>query len=925
MYCRFCGTELRDEAKYCHECQQQIIRRTNENNNQLDIKKTSGDSHHVPIQESSPKWEMDSPYGEVKDTRASKMTKKHSRRSIGIGFATLALILVGVLLVNILDITPMRLFNHLKGNQEYNPVKPSLETLLTASPFYAPEFSLPSEVGKDHGENVKNKMEEIIEITDEMMESYEKMKEVVYEQHLIIYQLLKTLDEEVGTHYIESSEALLELEKLYASFELQELRYYSLDIDPTEELLYDSDIAFARVVSAMTACEKISSAYQQQLNLTAILYTTYEDLGDDDVEDLLDELKDSFEDSEADEWGATMMAGVDTVNELLMSLDAANALLALSNLKYMEEEMVDVKEDVEDLRDSELVDEEFVELTELMVIEYEEMQIALTEILVDYVEALDLEVSYEPENIKFNPFSPVVALAVSDENKYKYGAGYDVQMLQKKGQEIMEAQRKAYQEKYKDESYWDTTVRTAKEFRKGTQDLVENVDAATFEFTRTVAGKFTPSLGNKEEDAYKDIQERYKLAQKRKEEGKGGEEVFKEAIDNFEAVQNMAGDGWYNIAAFWEDELGLPPDSIAQIASEMGKISAETFTQFGLGLSRILDPNAKNSDIAKGCLEVATSMVGGSSNIFSATKKSGAILSKMSDIITSPKITAQGLIDAIKSIKNVGLPKLGSSQFKDAAINGTMAIIKKSGKVTDKMIKHLDKTFTKNVTRIFTENWKKSLEGFRVYVNKVGGNVDDSAVKLIDEFVNGYIDNKVTDLASQPWLWDPNISDAEKEAKLGEEIDKMNEEIDQGLDKVVEQITQGSLDGNYMGHWTVEDMTGVMVGDFGMSQESVDAIYDQIGKTNPCTMTVSGNNLSLTMKGDISGDAVDPSDESTTLPMTLVIQDGNIVSGTSPGLTVNVASQYSNGKIIIAGTIDYEIIIEGVVTYTGKVSFYGEK
>jgi hypothetical protein len=923
MFCRFCGTQLRDEAKFCHQCQQPVIS-TNVSDGQkkeAEQKANNNRDDYIPK-----KWEMDSPYGEVKDQRAQKMTKKHSRRSIGIGFATLALVLALVLLVTVLDFTPIKLISRLKGSPEYNPVKPSLETLMTASPFYTPELVIPSEIGKDHNKNVQNKMDEMIEITDEMMENYEKLKEVVYAQHLLIYELLESIDKEEGTDYIETSQVLLDLETLYASFELQELRYYSLEIDSTGEALYDSDIAFARIVSAMTACEKISEAYQQQLNFSSMLYLVYEDIDDKDIEDLLEQLKEAFEDDKADEYGATMMAGVDTINELMQSLDAANAILALSNLEYMEDELDDIKDDVEDLRESELVDEEFVELAELMVIDYEEMQGSLKDTIEAYLDEKDIELSYIPTNDKTNLFAPIVALAVSSDNKYRYGAGYDVQMLQKKGQEIMEAQRKAYQEKYKDESYWDTAVRTAKEFRKGVQDVTENVDAATFEFARTMAGKFTPSLGDKEADAYEDIQARYKLAQKRKEEGKGGEEVFKEAIDNFETVQNMAGEGWYNIAAFWEDELGLPEDSIAQIASQMGNIAAETFTQFGQGISRILDPNAKNSDIAKGCLEIATSMVGGSNNIFSATKSGGAVIAKMGEIIANPKITAKGVIDAIKAIKNIGLPQLGSSQFKNAAINGTMAIIKKSGKVTDKMIKHLDKTFTKNVTRIFTENWKKSLTGFREYINKVGGNVDDSAVKLIDEFVNGYIDNKVTELASQPWLWDPEMSDAEKEAKLGEEIDKMTEDLDKGLDNVVEQITQVSLDGTYSGHWTVEDMSGVAAGDFGMSQESVDLIYDQIGRSNPCNITVSGNNLKLTMIGDPYANSYEVENrESSTINMTIEIVDGNIVRAESPGMKVEAVSQNKDGKIIIVGGIEYEIIVEGINVFTGRVSFYGEK
>ncbi|MCF8020736.1 MAG: hypothetical protein K9L62_15250 [Vallitaleaceae bacterium] len=71
--------------------------------------------------------------------------------------------------------------------------------------------------------------------------------------------------------------------------------------------------------------------------------------------------------------------------------------------------------------------------------------------------------------------------------------------------------------------------------------------------------------------------------------------------------------------------------------------------------------------------------------------------------------------------------------------------------------------------------------------------MDDAAVKLIDEFVNGHIDNKVTELASKPWIWDSNLSEEEKEAKLAEEIDKINEEIDQGLVKIQEELEKSQI------------------------------------------------------------------------------------------------------------------------------------
>ncbi|MGH4117384.1 zinc ribbon domain-containing protein [Clostridium sp.] len=805
MFCQYCGTKIQDNEASCSHCNHPVNRSRKESliNNE-EIKPTTP----VNVAKQNPiKWEMDSPYGEVNDKRAIKQTQKYSRRSIAIGFSVILLILILVLLIN----NPLNIGSIVKRNTT-DPLsitdRPSLETIYTSSPFYSPELNLPSDVGTNHNKNVMNKIDEILKITDKMMGSYSSMKQEIYDNTLKIYVLLKEIDSAHSTHYIENSEALKKLEELVAFFELQELRYYGLEIKKTGEGLYDSDIAFARVASAMTTCEKVTEAYKLQIVFSTNLYETFKEDPSTSIQTLSKGLKDTYQKSNADVYGANLMAGVDTVNEMIMSLDAATALLALSNIEYMENNMEQTKKDVEKLRNSNLVDVEFVELTELMIGEYEKMT-ALSTGLEAYVDKLDLDMSFQQSKSIFSFLKPLVVKASSD--KYSYGAGYNVQMLQKSGQEYMDKQRKAYEEKYKDESYWETAARTAKEFRKGVQEGVENVDAATFEGLRTVAGLITPSLGNGKEDAYKDIQKRYALAQKRIAEGKGGQDVFKTAVDGFDASQKLVGEGWYNIGAFWEDELGLPEDTISQVASGMGTLAAESFTQFGQGLARILDPDAKDSDIAKGCLEVATSMVGGTNNIFSATKTGGAVISKMGKILTSPILHVEGVIDAIKVIKNIGLPKLGSLTYKETAIKGTMAILKKSKQVAGNMIDKLDEAFTKEISGIFTKNWKDSLSGFRDYANKAGSNIDDSAVKLIDEFINGYIDNKVTDLAAHPWLWDPTISDKEKEAKLASEIDNINQEIEQGLEKIQEQIEKKPLnDVTYFnGKWeaTIDGVT----------------------------------------------------------------------------------------------------------------------
>ncbi|MGH4139921.1 hypothetical protein [Clostridium sp.] len=946
MFCEYCGTKLQDNETSCSHCNHPINRTTQASLiNAEELKPIT----HINIEEQKPivqvnikepkqaKWEMDSPYGEVKDKRAINQTKKHSRRSIAIGFSVTALTIVLLLLINTLS----DIGGAVKRNTN-DPLnitdRPSLETIYTASPFYVPKLKLPSEVGVNHNKNVMNKIDEILKVTDEMMDSYSSMKQEIYNTTIEIYTLLKEIDKVHGTRYIENSKVLKKLEELAAFFELQELRYYGLKINKTEEALYDSDIAFARVTSAMTACEKVTEAYQLQIVFSVNLYETFKEDSNTTIQTLSKDLKDTYQTSNADRYGANLMAGVDTVNEMVMSLDAANALLTLSNIEYMKNNMEQTKKDVEKLRDSDLVDSEFVELTELMIGEYEKM-ISMSTELEAYVNKLNLDISFQQTESFFSFLKPVVVKASSD--KYSYGAGYNVQMLQKSGQDYMDKQRTSYEEKYKDESYWETAVRTTKELRKGVQEGIENLDEAIFDGERIVIGIITPRLRNgkegvykdiqeRYEDAYRDMQDRYALTQKRKAEGKGGEEVFKTVVNGFDASQKLAGEGWYNIGAFWEDELGLPEDTISQVASSMGNLAAESFTQFGQGIARILDPDAKDSDIAKGCLEVATSMVGGTSNIFSATRTGGAVISKMGEIIASPKLHAKGVIDAIKAIKDISLPKLGSLNYKETAIKGTMAILKKSKEVAGNMIDKLDETFTKEVSGIFTKNWKDSLSGFRDYANKVGSNTDDSAVKLIDEFINGYIDNKVTDLAAHPWLWDPAISDKEKEEKLGQEIDKMNKEIDKGLDDIGKQIDSidlaDSLAGNYTGKCITESVTNIGADGY-LLQEAIDNAYSKAGIVFPCTMLIEGDVLTLKMKGEpfVIDDSTNASGTESIMVMKLIITDGEIVGSKDDTFSIQVTSSTNNGKTMIKGKYKYNYAMNGRNLFAITTSFYGEK
>lgn len=857
------------------------------------------------------KWEMDSPYGDIKDDMGIKATKKHSKRSMKIGGATLVLILILILLISTMgDIGGM--FKGIGENDDLQDLvdRPSLETIYTASPFYTPHINYVGEVGKNHVKNMDHKIEDIFKVTDEMMKNYLAMKGEMIEVINVLVPLQQRIDEIYGTTYTQDGEVMKQLEESNIEYELQELKYYSFDVNKTGDELFDSDLAYARVTAAVTAAQEITEAYHILINYSTALYCNLDEEEDEVIQQDLQEIKSLYDNSKSDEYGATLMAGVDTVNIMIDQIDSANALLALDNLETVGDNLEKVKNEVEELQSSDLVDQDFAELAKLMITEYEDMYTNLDSNLQQYVNGLNLEVSQSKGNILTDLFKANVVMAVSPNNYYTYGAGYDVQMLQKKGMEIMAAERKAYQEKYKNESYWDTAARTAKEFRQGAQEFTENVDTGVYQGARYIAGKFTPTLGDGTKDAYEDIKERNTLAKKRIAEGQGGTEVFKTAVEYFQTFQDTAGEGWGEIGKIAEEQLNLPSNSVSWVTSNMGHLAAESFTQFGQGLSRILDPNAKDSDIAKGCLEVVTSVAGGSNNIFSATKSGGAVVKKMGEMMANPSLTAKGVINAVKAIKEISLPKLGSIQYKDAIVKGTSALFKKAGSTLKSMANNVDDAFTDDVAEIFAKNWRESMIGLKNYAGKVSGNIDENAIKLMDSFIHSYIDNKARDWAAKPEFWDENITDEEKEALIADEVNKMNEGIKEGLENIQTQLEGSALNGSYNGTWT---FLGVEWTQNAQDTEQYSALIKgykkNTGVSYPCTVKVEGNILVFEMgqQDKVNGMLYNSENNNPLVKKMEVIMNKGEITG--PAIETNdevyVTSETTKDKTIIEGQYSF--------------------
>jgi len=749
---------------------------------------------------------MDSPYAEMPDKRATKQTSKHSRRIIFIGAATIALIVVLAVLINSMGGINNIIPEKSEGSTALND-RPSLETIYTASPLYAPDISYNTELGKDYKKNVEKKAKAMLAIADDTMGAYKKMKDELYENINILMPIVKKIDTTNKTNELENSKAVKELEELITAFELQELKYYSFDIDSTGEAYYDSNIIFERIASSELAVENIAHACELMVNISANIMVSYE--GESYLAEDISKLQESFENSKTQDYAAVALAGVATMYQMMEELKVYNALVALDNLNSMGKNIDDVLDNADELMDSDKVDKEFAELVVMMADEYASMQEGLKKELEDYLDEVDLEISMEDKTIFGNPFDTVISLA-----SYDWNRGYDPQKLQEQGMKYMKAEREALEKKYKDETYWQSAVRTASQLKKGVGVLVENIDTGVYEGMRLGAAALVPSESkDKYKEAWEDIKARHVVNKKRKISAKGGEEVFENAVKGFELVQKTAGDGWYNIGAAIEDELGIPEDTVSQVASTMGNLAAESFTQFGQGLSRVLNPNAKDSDIVKGCLEIGFSMAGGTNNIFSATKTGGAVIKKVGSVLASPKVSTKAVLETIKAIKTAGLPKLGSLPYKEAAINGTMAVLKKTKDVAENMAGKISDTFAKD---LFAKTWKENLMGLKTYAGEVLNNSDEAAVKLVDEFLNGYIDNKVTDLASSPWLWDPQVSDEEKKAKLAEEMDKINQEVEEGLEEIEQQLQVSKEDelfffvGKWKGKFEEEEITVIL-------------------------------------------------------------------------------------------------------------------
>lgn len=717
--------------------------------------------------------------------QVTKMKEKKSNRKV-IGLTSFAAVFLALCIF--LNFVLLPLTSNTLSTAKFNfEDPPSLETIITSSPFLVYDVAMPTEIGKDHNKFTKGQIDDALEIAETMMEDYQKLKNDIYNIYDLVLPLIEKADEEYGTDYFNNSQALKELEELQATFEFEEITYYSLEVKDYGDPLVNSDVSYAKVMSAIRAGEYISEAYTLLTGLSSTMYTQYENDSIRKISNMASAINEFYDESNSDEYMATLVGGTYGIYEIIEHLNVANAYLALNNMDYVKDNMDDMKDDIESLRDEDIVDLEFVELTEMAAYELEAATIAFRGELINYLDEVDFAVE-DNKSILRDLFTTNTVYAADD----GWGNSYlkIIKQPSKAFKRMGEKQREWIDQVRKD-GLWNTACKGAKKVQETIGSVVETVDECAYKATRFVIGA---TEGNNILDIAEDFDKRSELTRKRKNAGKGGEEVYKDMLNNLDDAQNMVSDGWYNIGAFWEDEFGLPQDTIAQVGSTMGNIAAGTFTQMGQGLSRLLNPNSTKEDLAQGCIEITFAVAGGSNNVFSATKSGHAVLGKMGSLLKNPKLTKQAVVGAIDKVKNMKLSQLGSKSFRDSL---TKAMTNFFSKVAGNAKENLATTLKEEISSLFMKNWRESLKGFRNYANAVASNVDGQAYEVFDHFLNGYLDNKITAMLSDKDFW--KLTDEQRVAVINKEIDKIKEDVEKGLDEIKEQLEKEDCYGVYSG------------------------------------------------------------------------------------------------------------------------------
>ena len=656
---------------------------------------------------------------------------------------------------------------------------PDIVTMMTSSPYYYIPVDTGGEKSNRYAEYMNTLTADSLTAADTLMDSYYIVRQDIFEIENMLSTLIPVCDEYTGFARYGAQEVLDAIERLQSVYETCQILYECTEIDDYGEAWVNTQAVSDRVCAALCAGSAIDETYHTLASIAATMINEYTGMGNSTFQQQLDALDDHMQNANSFSELEKITVCTQTIGSLLDYIELARTEVVLEQMELIALQADQVFEDIETASANSDIDPDLLELAKEEATVLLELSEEITANLSEYANDVQPDptgtysaISFNAENRSAAACTPVL-LAAGQISPIAYSDfGNSVSITQSLDQ---------YQ---KSDSFWsdtwnsvkntagtvwDDSVARAEAVREVVGYGVEGGSLFTYTVVRKASGWINGLSADDETREYLEAQtkidiqdyisEQYERVQ---DEGAGGE-VFTNMTNGLDYVKQQSEYGMTMVGEELEPGLIWASDTwndfcdmtgmdymkqnvdlkgyLPKLTGFMGNAAVGTFTQLAEGLSRLANPRSTEADRVRGTIEVLTSFIGGSSNVFTASGAGKTVLTKgklLSEMLEDYGVKGTG-----------GILKDG---FKNALTKLDDIFAGKVGQVVDKMAKTLKTNTGKS---IFSSNWREVIGNLKgIFTSPtaqqaLGNGFKELLTETVDHLVGIYIDGKLTDAVSK--------------------------------------------------------------------------------------------------------------------------------------------------------------------------------
>lgn len=484
----------------------------------------------------------------------------------------------------------------------------TVETLLTATPFYSGRQPLPGQKTAEYDAARLKKVEEIKKEADGLVQTAVKIKpQVDALRSSFLAYLNVTLNKEPKLKGF-SQEAISQLVRIKTKEQMAEVQYKSITTDNISEPYVKS---FGDYLKVTKAVELGSSTLQEVNNLaaySAIALDGLENHGSPEVKAANEKLnKDMASLDEIKEDANSLITSLEKIDYGMKQLNTGDYYLALAANDFVTTNLPELKSKTAGLTPREGLTSEDIKFIQVYLAFIEKFQNGLKSQL-DAVDKAKL-VAVTPEKKSFLP----VAYASEEEEVQLYSNAFNalnqpLQPREKQGESIWS----------KGWNAMSGTIKTT--FHAGQTAVGYGVDytgTAVKNVSRLGWGLY---YGNSTEDIWDDWKNNAREINKNFNNSASGSETLKTAAGYLEGAEKAAG----NVGSGGA-EFVMGKGYTGSAVGWMAKTTTGIFTGLGKGIFKVADRQSSTEDVITGGVDIGLSFIGGSKVVIKGSQVPGLV------------------------------------------------------------------------------------------------------------------------------------------------------------------------------------------------------------------------------------------------------------------------------------------------------------